>query len=131
MEDFFFAHHRTFENVEQVSAETRREVEEIVSLLELKCDCELSYARSLRKVGQFRLSNLLGTTFEPVVESIKNKALNKSSQQIELVESIRRDVLEPLRQSVLVQNREAKLASIEGKQSMKNMKEEELQLRKV
>ena len=50
---------------------------------------------------------------------------------MELVENMRRDVVEPLKQTVLSHGREAKQAGAEGKQSMKFMKEAEMHLRKL
>ena len=131
MEDFFLMHQKSFDNVELVSLDTRREVEEIIGLLEMKCECEMSYARYLRKLGQYRLPHLTGSVFEPVVESIKNKALNKCFQQMEMVENMRRDVVEPLKQSIQTHGKEAKQAGTEGKQSMRFMKDAELHLKKL
>ena len=53
-----------FEVAEHESFTGRLEIEEFLNLLEVKCDCELAYARILRKIANYRFVNLAETPFE-------------------------------------------------------------------
>ena len=125
MDKTFETYIANFEKVEHKSFTGRLELEEFLNLLEIKCDCELAYARILQRIANYPFSALSNSPFEKAVDHIRTKASNKSTQLLELVENVKKDVHEPLKVALDEQTRRAHFVSSGGRNCIQQIQDAE------
>jgi len=112
-----------FEQLQRNSTEGRKGLEELIELLEARCETEKIYAKKLESIGNSSCAVANKGNIASAAQSYKMDCLNKSDQANVFADSLKSECVEPLRVILRQQNTSSKRLSQDGRKLCKEMRE--------